>query len=516
MKMKLFWMKNKVLIATLLAVLVLGVAFWGGLRLFEGERMQDVLVRTSFAEAEATATPTEEPGTVGLTGDDPTATLSPYPLPVRTDAPLQTAMPAELVSEDILHLEWRYKDIFPRITNTYSYQAKTWKEGEKVDDALADAARRKAKDVLYELFNDGGDYHDFDKATVVRYVDESGYRENVLRITGANNDFACVLAEKDLSLLIADNAKFPATAAIHEKEDAKEVAQYLGVTLGKGMENQGGSRQGRDGDWIERFFGFELSDGRWITLCYTMNTLHGVQVHQDRYSMQEGVCFQADIRHSPEVVHLVAEENFVQGDPKAPAEGDMTVDEIMLMYRNFLSAANGRASVRRDAEGKTVEELDYNLKDWEITYFLDKSGYRENFYRIHKEDLVDMDIAAKSGYIVRATCDELYNPDDDLKLIDIDYDHMGGVEYIHYVKYVAEQTFGKEKVKTVDVNAVYDGHGCTIDAYMMDGRWNEFGFTDGRLMYIEHYATERSSIMGWGADSLYVNIITGEQFYQEF
>ena len=516
MKMKLFWMKNKVLIATLLAVLVLGVAFWGGLRLFEGERMQDVLVRTSFAEAEATATPTEEPGTVGLTGDDPTATLSPYPLPVRTDAPLQTAMPAELVSEDILHLEWRYKDIFPRITNTYSYQAKTWKEGEKVDDALADAARRKAKDVLYELFNDGGDYHDFDKATVVRYVDESGYRENVLRITGANNDFACVLAEKDLSLLIADNAKFPATAAIHEKEDAKEVAQYLGVTLGKGMENQGGSRQGRDGDWIERFFGFELSDGRWITLCYTMNTLHGVQVHQDRYSMQEGVCFQADIRHSPEVVHLVAEENFVQGDPKAPAEGDMTVDEIMLMYRNFLSAANGRASVRRDAEGKTVEELDYNLKDWEITYFLDKSGYRENFYRIHKEDLVDMDIAAKSGYIVRATCDELYNPDDDLKLIDIDYDHMGGVEYIHYVKYVAEQTFGKEKVKTVDVNAVYDGHGCTIDAYMMDGRWYEFGFTDGRLMYIEHYATERSSIMGWGADSLYVNIITGEQFYQEF
>ena len=93
---------------------------------------------------------------------------------------------------------------------------------------------------------------------------------------------------------------------------------------------------------------------------------------------------------------------------------------------------------------------------------------------------------------------------------------MGGVEDIHYVKYGAEQTFGKENVKTVDVNAVYDGHGCTIDAYMMDGRWYEFGFTDGRLMYIEHYATERSGIMGWGADSLYVNTITGEEFYQEY
>jgi hypothetical protein len=488
--MRLFWTKNKVLIATLLAVLVLGVAFWGGLRLFEGNEMQDVLVRTSAAEAE----------------------ITPSPLP--DQMPVPTAMPAELVSEDILHLEWRYKDIFPRITKTYSYQAKTWKEGDKVDDALADAARRKAKDVLYELFNDGGDYHDFDNATVVRYVDESGYRENVLRITGANNDFACVLAEKDLSLLIADNAKFPATTAIHEKEDAKEVAQYLGVTLGKGMEDQGGS--GRNGVRIEQFFGFELSDGRWITLCYTMNTLNGVQVHQDRYSMQEGVCFQADIRISPEIVHLVAEQNFVQGSPKEPAEGDMTVDQIALMYRMFLSAANGRAAERREAEGKSTEELDYSLKDWEITYFLDKSGYRENFYHIHKDGLVDMDIAAKSGYIVHATCDGLYNPDDDLKLITIPYDKMGGVEYIHYVKYVAEQTFGKENVKEVDVNAVYDGNFCTIDAYMMDGRWYEFCFEGGRLMEIQHYAMERIDIMGWGADALYVNTVTGEEFYQEY
>ncbi len=497
--MKLFWIKNKVLITTLLAVLALGFLFWGGLRLFEGEQMQDAFIRTSAAEAEATTNPTEAPGTIGLT----------------EASPAPTVMPAELVSEDILHLEWRYKDIFPRITNTFSYQAKTWKEGDKVDDALAEAARKKVKDVYYLLFNDGGDYHDFANAAVTRYVDEAGYRENVLRITGTNNSFVCVLTEKDLKLLIADNAKFPATATLHEKEDAKEVAEYLGTTLGKGMENMGGSRD-RAGNWIEQFFAFELSDGRWITLCYTMNTLHGILVHQDTYSMQEGVCFQADIRISPEVVHLVAEPNFVQGSPKEPAEGDMTVDQIALMYRMFLSAANGRAAERRDAEGKAVEELDYNLKDWEITYFLDKSGYRENFYHIHKDGLVDMEIAAKSGYIVRATCNELYNPDDDLKLINIPYDEMGGVEYIHYVKYVAEQTFGKENVRTVDVNAVYDGNYCTIDAYMMDGRWYEFCFAGGRLTEIQHYATERCGIMGWGADSLYVNTITGEEFYQEY
>lgn len=497
--MRLFWMKNKVLIATLLAVLVLGVAFWGGLRLFEGGRMQDVMIRTSFAEAEATANPTKEPGAAGQ---------------VET-SPAPTAMPAALVSEDILDTEWKYKDIFPRITQIYSYQAKTWKEGDKVDDDLAEAARKKAKDIYYLLFNVGGEDHDFTTATVTRYVDEAGYRENVLRLTGKGNSFACVLTEKDLNLLIADNARFPATATVHEKEDAKEVAEYLGTTLGKGAKDRGGSRD-RAGNRIDQFFAFELSDGRWITLCYTMNTLHGIQVHQDQYSMQESVCFQADVRHSEEIVHLVAEQNFVQGSPKEPAEGDMTADQIALMYRSFLSAANGRAAERRDAEGKSPEELDYNLKDWEITYFLDKSGYRENFYHIHKDGLVDMDIAAKSGYIVHATCDGLYNPDDDLKLITIPYDKMGGVEYIHYVKYVAEQTFGKENVRTVDVNAVYDGNYCTIDAYMMDGRWYEFCFEGGRLMEIQHYAKERIDIMGWGADALYVNTVTGEQFYQEY
>ena len=85
--MKLFWMKNKVLIATLCAVLVLGVFFWGGLRLFEGQQMQDTFVRTAFAEAEAAT---------ALPGQMPT------PTPLPTAAP--TAMPAELVSQDILHL----------------------------------------------------------------------------------------------------------------------------------------------------------------------------------------------------------------------------------------------------------------------------------------------------------------------------------------------------------------------------------------------------------------------------
>ena len=81
---------------------------------------------------------------------------------------------------------------------------------------------------------------------------------------------------------------------------------------------------------------------------------------------------------------------------------------------------------------------------------------------------------------------------------------------------MAEQTWGKENVKDVDVNAVYDGNYCTIDAYMMDGRMYEFFFAGGKMTQIEHYFQDYYAgfvMAGWEADSLYENTVTGEQFH---
>lgn len=496
--MKQFWMKNKVLIATLCAVLVLGIAFWGGLRLFAGNKMQDALIRTSATEAAAPA-------------PVPQATEGAAPrMPVPTAVP--TALPPAYISQDILHTEWRYDSVLPRISNSVPYEAKTWKEGVEVEDDLATAAVARLGEIYEQLL---GRTLDLAAVTVSQYWDRSGYREDILRLTDSRNDYVCVLAKADLRLLIADNALFAASDSMDQKRDAERAAAYLGSTLTGKSSGRGGSKSG-DGSYVEQAVAYELADGRWITLAYTNRTLHGVQVHPDYYSMEEIACFQADIRISPEVVHLVAPEAFEPGRLDDIAEGDMTPAEAEALYRMFLSAANSRAEVRRQAQGLTVEELDYNLKEGEMTYFLDKSGYRENYYHIEKKGLVSMDIAAKSGYIVRAKCNALYNLDPALDLTPIDYDHMGGLEYIAYVRSIVEQVFGKDAVKDVDVNAVYDGNYCTIDAYMTDGRWYEFGFTGGKLMYIEHFATDRIDIAGWGADALYVNTVTGEEFTMEW
>lgn len=501
--MKLFWMKNKALIAALCAVLALGVAFWGGLRLFAGNEMQDAFVRTAYAEAEASAAPTPEgtveTGTIGLTGD------------VEAPTPTPTAMAPEMISADILGLEWKYRSIFPRIGNSMPYQAKSWKEGDKVADTLAVEAITRAGEVYETLLHRT---LDLSTLSVTRYVDEKGYRPNILRLTDEKNDLACVLLEKDLSVLIADNGLFAASEWMDAKKDAAAVAGFLGAETTGRTQDRGGSSRG--GERIEYAVAYELSDGRWVTLAYMKNTLHGVQVHENEKSMEETVCFPADITMDPEVVHLVAAENFAKGSLDNIAEGDMTVAEVTALYRRFLSAANGRANERREAEGKTLAELDYNLQEGEITYYLDMSGYRENYYHIEKKDLVSMDIAAKSGYIVRAACNHLYNPDPKLDLRAIEYENMGGEEYIAYVRNIAERTWGKENVKSVDVNAVYDGNYCTIDPTMTDGRWYEFFFEGGMLTEIQHFATERSGVCGWAADSLYVNTITGEEFYQEW
>ena len=496
--MKLFWMKNKVLLATLTAVLILGIVFWGGLRLFAGNQMQDAFIRTSAAEAEATPTPM--PQRTEGTGASPMPTEQ------------STPMPPEMISVDILGLEWRYQSVLPRINNTVPHEAKSWKQGDKVEDSLAVTAITRTGE-LYETL-----LHrtlDLSAVSVTRYVDEKGYRPNILRLTDEKNDFVCVLLEKDLSLLVADNGLFAASEWMDAKKDAAAAAEYLGTQAKEKTSRQGSTRD-RNGNTIELATAYELADGRWVTLAYTRNTLHGIQIHEDEASMEELVCFRADITADPEVIHLVAAENFAKGSLDSIAEGDMTPAQAELMYRTFLSAANGRASERRETEGKAMEELDYNLKEGELTYYLDMSGYRENYYHIEKKDLVSMDIAAKSGYIVRATCNHLYNPDPALDLRSIDYDHMGGEEYIAYVRNIAEQTWGRENVKDVDVNAVYDGNYCTIDPYMTDGRWYEFFFEGGMLTEIQHFATERSNVCGWAADGLYVNTVTGEEFYQEW
>ena len=343
--MKLFWMKNWVLIAALLAVLVLGVFFWGGLRLFEGNEMQDVMVRTSFAEAEATAAPTEETGTIGLTGE--------------TETPAPTAISPELISADILGLEWKYRSVIPRISNTVPYEAKSWKEGDKVADSLAVEAITRAGE-LYETL-----LHrtlDLSAVSVTRYVDEKGYRPNILRLTDEKNDFVCVLRESDLSLLVADNGQIAASEWMDAKKDAATVAEFLGTEAKANDMDRGGSS--RNGEWIERSLAYELGDGRWITLAYNRNTLNGIQVHEDKASMEEQVCFVADI-YIEDITSLRSAWSKDTLQDSANAPGDVLdlmarEDALLMINGDYVSKWNFGCVVKNGQVARQVDNPRYD------------------------------------------------------------------------------------------------------------------------------------------------------------
>lgn len=493
--MKLFWIKNRVLILTMAAVLTLGAMFWGGLHLMKESQMRDVLIRTAEAEAAVQAADVQQEGNGG-------SSVMPTPTPVPAES-------AEALYQQIVEQERRYRSIVPQIDNMVAYNYRKWKEGDPVDEALQDKARQEAINDFALIM--GIDIPE-EGITVTRYTDEGGYRENILRLTNEKQEFICVLTEKDLTLVAADTVLYSVKKVTPDpKDDGSEAAKIL-FAMVKGTPYVRNASSGRV---KQETYIVALADGRYLSLAYTDNSLHGIKVHPNEYAMEEGVCFLGDIRMHDEVIKPWSEAMFEEGDLNAVQEGDMTPADAKNIYRMFLSAANGRAAERRELENKTLEEFDYELKEGEIIYYLDKSGQRENYYHIENQ-FVSMDIAAKSGYIVKASFSGLYNPKPELDLREIPYEHMGEKEYNDYVRNLVEMTFGKDSYTSIDVNAVADDVMCTMDVEMNDSSWYEFGFRSGRLMYLEYYAYPYSDMPGWVADSTYVNTLTGETFYMDF
>ena len=127
---------------------------------------------------------------------------------------------------------------------------------------------------------------------------------------------------------------------------------------------------------------------------------------------------------------------------------------------------------------------------------------------------------------------------------------MGEKEFEDATRTLFTALFGKDSVKAVDVNAVYDEHYCTMDPKMADGSEYEIQYRDGMIMEVSSFfktdpstwpsvpewlkeyatvdaATGKTTIEGfpsdsgrivpnWLADWVYKNNETGEIFAMEW
>ena len=198
------------------------------------------------------------------------------------------------------------------------------------------------------------------------------------------------------------------------------------------------------------------------------------------------------------------------------AEPPQTTEENPVLNEQKIFASLARMYMNLSGEQLPT----HNLK---ATFYRDESGAREDCWKITGEGF-DIVISAYSGNVISF---EGAIPCKDL--LTIPYEEMGEEEYEAATKIIADNLVfslgsfvGDEAGKTakeISVNAVYDGHCCTMDIVLEDGTWYECYYYDGVLKEIWYFADERMFMempSGWVAGGVYINSYTGKPYIPEY
>ncbi len=479
--------KNKVLFLAAAIVLAGGIC----LAVVLVSQAHIVMAADKIQTAEAEAAVTVE---IAESADKPTPEETAEPQTTQDN----TSLSAKALSIVVGRKEMRRDSLIPGMDNGGAGDADTWKNIEPDDfNALKEKALSKACEFSKAFF---GYNIQSNLADYLYFTDTSGHRGDFIRVFTTDETIICTLAADTLDLIAIDYYFIPGSEQDErdfddyskvpdsDREIADNIAAVFNTTVADIRYTGGG---GGSGIW-RNDYALEMKNGKLARFAVMNGTLYAVGVCPSKASLQEGVYFDADVQMDPSVVKLAVEQSFKKGEPD---KGDMTREQALSIYQQFLTLANG--------EGQNKEP--------KMTFYIDNSGVRENYWQLSSKQL-SMDIASKSKWIVSLTCNNLFNPA--LDLTKIDYGGMGGDEYTDYVANIMAKIYGDE-FNYVSVNAVYDGHFCTIDAFMHDGSVYEFMFGDGKLQQVMFFASEdcfRGFIMGWKADHEYINTVTGETF----
>jgi hypothetical protein len=480
--------KNKILFIVAAIVLLGGVCLAVVLISHADVALAAQQIKTAEAEAAESAAVSD--------------TVTPTPQPAAASAAPQatavdTALNAEALGALVQLKEIRRDYIIPSLDNSVINEADTWKAIEPDNIAeLKDRAYSKAADLAMQFFN--CEITDTN-LSVEYYTDTSKNRDDFIKVSTSDEKIVCVLNAAMLELIEIDYYLTPANAQSSEDFDYKNIpdsdrqiagkaAAALGTTVSDMRPSGGG---GGRGIWTKTY-DLTTDSGKLAKIAIMNGELYAIGVYPSEASMQECVYFDADVQRDDSMVELASPQDFKKGEPGA---GDMTKDDALKMYMAFLTLANG----------------DGEYDQPKMTFYIDKSGARENYWHMESKKLT-MDVASKSKWIISLTCDNLWNASYDLTKVE--YASMGGKEYEVYVKNIMSDIYGTG-LKEVSANAVYDDHYCTEDAWMADGSVYEFMFEDGKLQQVWFYSSEdcfRGSLSGWKADNEYVNSTTGETF----
>ena len=355
----------------------------------------------------------------------------------------------------------------------------------------------------------------FDKAytpedlTAKYYIDNTGFRADVWRFDSKDGVLAGAVEAKTLTFLSADCINEPADAlhssVTKDKVDAtatiERIAKLLGGKVGA-IEWRGGfSRAGATNGWmIKRDVLFPLGDGRFcaVSLFADENlTPTTVCVFPDQDCGNESVYWRADLDWTEGATSLLYPKDFKVGTPGAD---DMTQQDAIAFFQKLVETAG----LSEQAASEPVQEPT-------ATFYVDHSGARENYWQIDGNNIT-LELTSKTGRMLSLTADSRLGSK--LGLGDIPYEKMGGKEYSDATEKLFVALFGKEAIKEIQDNAVYDDHYCTMDPMMADGTQYEIMFNDGMIVEVASFykidPNTWPSIPEWLKEYAKVDNATGE------
>ena len=419
----------------------------------------------------------------------------------------------------------------------------TWEIQKNTDTAQLHTAAEQFLKIANDIFNKAYTPDDL-KATY--YIDQTGFRSDVWRFDSIDGVLSGALDGKTLNFLSADCLNEPADT-LHpslkngDKLDASAVTERIAGILG-GMVysvdwRSGYSTQGATNGWmVKREVFFPLGDGRYcgVSVFGDANlTPTTVCVYPDEDCGDESVFWRADLQQTEGASKLLYPQDFREGTPGAD---DMTKAEAIDFYNKLISLA-GRSSLAENAKPQEPK----------ATFYVDYSGARENYWHI-EDEFISFDLTSKTGHMLSLSANGTLGKK--LGLTNIPYENMGGDAYLKATNAFFTGLFGKDAVQLMAVNAVYDDHYCTIDAFMADGSSYEVMYQDGLIVdatflcssdpnrwtrvpdWLEKWAktdpkTGVITVQGiesgkdryvpnWLADWIYVNNETGEIYAMEW
>ncbi len=440
-------------------------------------------------------------------------------------------------------LERARKFPVPRMEDIVFTERGTWEILTSPDDA----ERLKAADRFLETANAiFSTKYTASDLTATYYTDKTGHRADVWRFDSKDGVLSGALEAKSLAFLSADCLNEPADALhasvanggkLDVSEAVERIATLLGGTVGE-IDGRSGysSKEPTNGWMVKRDVLVSLGEGRYGMICMFGDeklTPTTVCVYPDEDCGNENVFWRADLEQVENVAKLLYPQDFRTGEP---GTGDMARADAIEFYNKLVDAA-GYSGL---AANKTLAEP-------EATFYVDHSGARENYWHVEGNGIV-LELTSKTGRMLSLIADGMLGSK--LGLDDITYEKMGEKEYEDATMALFAALFGKDAVKAVDVNAVYDEHYCTMDPKMADGSEYEIQYRDGMIVdvasffktdpntwtsvpdWLKEYATVdaatgKVSIEGfpndagkivpnWLADWVYKNSETGEIFAMEW